>query len=360
MSIMGGGERVAIHSMLSGQKLGWHITLLSEEFDTRRFEDFFGCDGLFERVKRIAYPEFKPKLYPGFLLYQRLYYYQKQFRKLLNRRSEFDLILGTQDVGYVPTTNVPIIQYCYFPEYFRHLKSATSSPFWKLYYEPARVFYRGRVQLIGKFLAVSDFTRGFIKQVWNRDSITLYPPCPVQLYDYDNTTKENLVVTVGRIVPEKRMHILAQIAKVLPKFQFAIIGSTSSQDTSYFQHLENLAPRNLTIIQSPLRKVKDVLAKAKVYVHCAENEHFGITIIEAMAAGCVPIVHDSGGPREIVTETIGYRWRTVDEAAGQVSNLVHDDYLREKLSKAAQTRARQFSPEVFESSLAKMLTTYLK
>ena len=54
MSIMGGGERVAIHSMLAGMNMGHEVTLLSEEFDVQRFEDFFGCYGLFEKVRQLS------------------------------------------------------------------------------------------------------------------------------------------------------------------------------------------------------------------------------------------------------------------------------------------------------------------
>ena len=91
------------------------------------------------------------------------------------------------------------------------------------------------------------------------------------------------------------------------------------------------------------------------YVHCAKDEHFGITIVEAMAAGCVPIVHDSGGPIEIVTNDVGFRWRELPVAARQIVKLTENDQLREKLSAAASARAQQFRPEVFESEIARVL-----
>ena len=49
-----------------------------------------------------------------------------------------------------------------------------------------------------------------------------------------------------------------------------------------------------------------VLAKAKVYVHCARGEHFDIAIVEVVAAVCLPVVHASGGSRESVTEEVCY------------------------------------------------------
>jgi glycosyltransferase involved in cell wall biosynthesis len=109
---------------------------------------------------------------------------------------------------------------------------------------------------------------------------------------------------------------------------------------------------------SPLRKLRDVLARAKIYVHCARNEHFGISIVEAMAAGCVPVVHDSGGPREIVTDEVGYRWTIVDKAVEFVSELIADDGLRRTMSNAAMSRAENFRPETFEATLANVIRRY--
>ncbi|HEX9239627.1 MAG TPA: glycosyltransferase, partial [Candidatus Bathyarchaeia archaeon] len=108
-------------------------------------------------------------------------------------------------------------------------------------------------------------------------------------------------------------------------------------------------------VLSPLRKVKDVLGRAMAYVHCAENEHFGITIVEAMAAGCVPIVHDSGGPREIVTIDVGFRWSDLSTAARQITTLSENDHLRRRFSAASSARAKRFRPEAFESEIARVL-----
>src|SRR5207244_11868431 len=92
-----------------------------------------------------------------------------------------------------------------------------------------------------------------------------------------------------------------KIARRMTRLHFAIIGSLSPDKKSYSDMLKKTAPSNVSFVLAPLRKVKDILGKAKVYVHSALNEHFGITIVEAMAAGCVPVVHISGGARELVT-----------------------------------------------------------
>src|SRR4029077_9200470 len=137
----------------------------------------------------------------------------------------------------------------------------------------------------------------------------------------------------------------------IPAVDFAVIGSMAPEGRSYYEGLRAAAPSNVSFIVSPLRKVKDILGQAKVYVHSAHNEHFGITIVEAMAAGCVPVVNDTGGPREIVSADVGYRWDDVNQAVEQVSNLIQNDALRRELSKAAALRAKEFGPDAFESGL---------
>jgi len=356
LSVKGGGERVAIHSILAATKAGHEVSLLSEEFDEASFADFYGCPGLFDKVDRFYYPAFKPVLGPRFLLYQRLIYHWLRIRKAVSRDS-FDIVLSTQDIGYVPSTHAPVIQYCYFPEYFSHLQTG-SSPVWRLYYRPASTYYRNRVRRVGILLSVSDFTRGFVAKKWERDSKTVYPPCPVEDYsEFTNVkSRENLVVTIGRIVPEKRFHLFIELARIVPRTRFVAIGSLSDETSAYYDQLKKSAPENVSFVLSPLRKVRDILGRAIAYVHCAENEHFGITIVEAMAAGCVPIVHDSGGPKEIVTSDVGFRWSNLSVAARQIVMLAENDSLRRELSAAASVRARQFRPEVFESEMTRILT----
>jgi glycosyltransferase involved in cell wall biosynthesis len=211
---------------------------------------------------------------------------------------------------------------------------------------------------VGTLLSVSDFTRGFVAKKWERDSKTVYPPCPVEDFsEFTNVkSRENLVVTIGRIVPEKRFHFFVELARIVPKTRFVAIGSLSDETSTYYDQLKKSAPENVSFVLSPLRKVRDILGRAMAYVHCAENEHFGITIVEAMAAGCVPIVHDSGGPREIVTSDVGFRWSNLSVAARQIVMLAENDSLRRELSAAASVRARQFRPEVFESEMTRILT----
>jgi len=355
LSVLGGAEQVAIHSLRAIVENGHQASLISEQFDIAKLEDFLGCQGLLDKVDRLSFPVFNPLVSKGFLLYQQLYYFQKETRRILRDHREFDLILSTQDVGYVPATNTRTIQYCYFPDYFAHMHEGQASFWWNLYYSPARAYYHERVRHVNDFLSVSDYTGRFIRKVWGRESTTLYPPCPIEQYKSFGEDKENLVITIGRIVPEKRMHDFLEIASGSPSFRFVIIGAFDDKNPQYYNSLRKSASPNVSFILSPLRGAKDVLRRAKVYVHCARNEQFGIAIVEAMAAGCVPVVHDSGGPPEIVTNDVGFRWKNTDVAISQIASLFAHERLRVELSRRASDRATQFSSDKFESKILETL-----
>jgi GT2 family glycosyltransferase len=78
----------------------------------------------------------------------------------------------------------------------------------------------------------------------------------------------------------------------------------------------------------------------------AAQEHFGITIVEGMASGAVPVVYNSGGPPEIITNgKNGYLFDTLDELIDYTWTLAADPQLWKRLSRAARERAGDFSPE---------------
>ena len=114
-------------------------------------------------------------------------------------------------------------------------------------------------------------------------------------------------------------------------------------------------------------KVRRLLAEASIYWHAGgfgedpdrhpeRFEHFGIAVVEAMAAGAVPLVFAAGGPAEIVQDGVnGYHWRTLDELITLTRRLIADPDLHRRLGAAAQQRATEFSVERFKEAVARLL-----
>jgi len=74
--------------------------------------------------------------------------------------------------------------------------------------------------------------------------------------------------------------------------------------------------------------------------HSGVTESFGRVVVEAMAAGCVPLVDPRGGPAETVVNGVtGTHCRTPDDFIDRVRRLYHDRALWGRLSLAARARA---------------------
>jgi glycosyltransferase involved in cell wall biosynthesis len=70
-----------------------------------------------------------------------------------------------------------------------------------------------------------------------------------------------------------------------------------------------------------LNRLFSIMRRAKVYFHPMIGEHFGMSIVEAMAAGLIPIVRDIGGQTEFVP--LKYQFSTIEEAAEMVSSAFY-------------------------------------
>ena len=77
-------------------------------------------------------------------------------------------------------------------------------------------------------------------------------------------------------------------------------------------------------------------------------EHFGITTVEAMAAGCVPVVIAKGGQPEIVQHgKNGFLWNTLEELQQSTLQLMQDPALASSLSQQAVQDSRQYATDAF-------------
>jgi glycosyltransferase involved in cell wall biosynthesis len=98
--------------------------------------------------------------------------------------------------------------------------------------------------------------------------------------------------------------------------------------------------------------------KSKIYLHLMPYEHFGISIVEAMASGCVPIVHKSGGPWYDILERkeiYGYAYSSVIEATTKIKMLLNDPKHYVEKALLALERTKAFTYEKFSERLCKLL-----
>jgi alpha-1,2-mannosyltransferase len=210
----------------------------------------------------------------------------------------------------------------------------------------------------------SRFNQRIVRKHLGLKSIVIYPP--VNVYEIGLMVKnacwrEDLVVTVSRFRLAKRLEIVPQIVKCVGKGRFLIIGSADTDSVDCILILGKEArkmgveERVHILLNKPFRVILKNLVKAKVYLHTQPTEAFGMSVVEAMAAGCVPVVPRCGGPWFDILDckqgVYGFSYRNIGEAAEIINRLLEDDVLRENVASRAKERALAFDSSIFEKKI---------
>ena len=227
------------------------------------------------------------------------------------------------------------------------------------------------------FFANSNFTRAHVLDRWGVEAKTCYPPCNSDMSHRAGDQRARVILSVGRFqaqghnVPHKNQHILVEAFSRMPDliedgWELHLVGALSKDaaDREYFDHLSELA-RGLPVVlvaNASNDQLESHMAKANLYWHAQgfgtdaskhpeAQEHFGISTVEAMSRGVVPLVYAQGGPLEIVT-AVGsdLGWTSVSELVGQTHQLVTDVRLPDLREDCAH-RARDFSTLAFTNRI---------
>jgi alpha-1,2-mannosyltransferase len=343
MSIFGGGERVCLNVVRALMEEGINVTLVSEPIDPNMLKTFLGFN--LSGFVHVPYKKFKLR-FKKFSVYQGILHFNFSKPKIKRIVKDYDIEFLTQSVAFTLGAGRKTIAYVHFPEFFVHLELAKPKTrwFWKFYYAPMLSYLRNKVHKIDIFICNSEYTKKAIKEKWGKDAIVVYPP--VDIEKIKPASKENLVVTVGRFVKGKNYETVLEVARLLPTINFMIIGR--KQDPNYFEKLRILKPNNVTLLTDlSQEELFREIARAKVYLHTMIGEHFGISIVEAMAAGCIPVVHNSGGQREVVGK-LGFLYNDVKDCKECILKAMSkDDTDIHKII----TFAKNFSSENFRNRI---------
>lgn len=114
--------------------------------------------------------------------------------------------------------------------------------------------------------------------------------------------KENLVLTVGNIdspnLFRKGLEPFVRAAAFLPEYQFALVGSWKDDAIDF---LKSIATKNVLFTgYVSNEELLEYYRRASVYVQASLHEGFGMSVAEAMLAGCIPVVTRAGALPEVV------------------------------------------------------------
>jgi alpha-1,2-mannosyltransferase len=214
------------------------------------------------------------------------------------------------------------------------------------------------------FLANSNSTRIECVKRWDRnDCKILYPAVrmgEISSYRSSGDQKEDICIMLSRLCPEKKIELAINAfrSERLKDKRLIIAGYLARENINYYRYLiSSIRDKpNVKILPNCSRsQVILLLLKSKVLLHTKPGEHFGIAIVEAMAAGCTPIVHASRGPLEIVDYgKYGFTYREIPEIP-EIIDIAFSttDYFKEKMKE----RAVQFDLKHFERKFLEILNS---
>jgi glycosyltransferase involved in cell wall biosynthesis len=227
------------------------------------------------------------------------------------------------------------------------------------------------VTTYGKVVSNSAFTQGWVERRWGIESDVLFPPITL----HERGTKDNVIAHVGRFFPAHLGHSKKQLELVqafrslvdegVADWELHLVGGCSVDGQGYLEEVEAAAagyPVRFHV-NATGTELSALLARASIYWHASGYgvdpdkepdvlEHFGISTVEAMSAGAVPLVLAAGGLVETVRHgRDGYHFRTLDGLVAMTRRLVDDPALLAHMSESAEARAHDFGIEAFTARL---------
>ncbi|XP_078050641.1 ALG11 alpha-1,2-mannosyltransferase isoform X1 [Augochlora pura] len=236
----------------------------------------------------------------------------------------------------------------------------------------------------------SSWTEDHINAIWKCPLKThrIYPPCDVKhltelkLLSEDDKSDIIRIVSVAQFRPEKNhplmlraMDELRSIVKeeIWDKIRLILIGSCRNvedevrvkdmQDLSKHFALDENVEFKLNI---PYSELVSELQRATIGLHTMWNEHFGISVVECMAAGLIVIAHASGGPRADIIETQpgsqnGFLAEEAEEYARIMAHIISmNPEDRNIIKTTARASVSRFSDEVFEREFLRTIEPFFR
>lgn len=197
-------------------------------------------------------------------------------------------------------------------------------------------------------------TLGRIDRYYGLSADIIYPPVDTSRY----TCREygDFWLSVNRLYPEKRIELQIEVFRSLPGERLVIVGGYAKGDHAapYAQRILQSLPENVEITGSiPEDQLLDLYARCRGFICTALDEDFGMTPVEAMAAGKPVVAVNEGGYRETVTPDTGMLTASDKQAVADAVTYVSRDPGRYR--EACLERAALFDISVFQNRIRSLV-----
>jgi glycosyltransferase involved in cell wall biosynthesis len=143
-----------------------------------------------------------------------------------------------------------------------------------------------------------------------------------------------------------------------------IVGSSYAGTRDYLVFLRVLAQANsswMTLHEDPSRgELAELAARQRYGMHVQIDEHFGMTVAEMVRAGCIPFVHNSGGPPDIVGHDSRLIYESEEDAAQKIMQVLGDPAAQEDIRQRLALQKDFYSVETFVRAIRAEVERALK
>jgi glycosyltransferase involved in cell wall biosynthesis len=267
---------------------------------------------------------------------------------------------GQLHVGYVhsPMRYAWDLQH----EYLRHsgmnrgLKGALAR--WMLH--RMRAWDQASATRMDVVVANSTYIAERIRKAWGRDSVVIHPPVDVQGFAL-RRNKEEFFLVASRMVPYKRVDLVAQAFRRMPDRKLVIVGGgpCEAQVRSAAGGAPNIEIRG----HVPQDELVRLMQGARACLHAAE-EDFGIALVEAQACGTPMIAFGHGGARDIVRPPPAAHPTGVLFPAQTAASIIQamelfDRHVSSITPEACRRNAMRFTRERFRAAMLQLVASNL-
>lgn len=134
-------------------------------------------------------------------------------------------------------------------------------------------------------------------------------------------------------------------------------GALADKLQAYIDSKAALHKRVFLLRNLPYGRVEEFLRRSAIGLHTMWNEHFGISVVEMVAAGLITVAHNSGGPKaDIIQPGVnGFLASESDEYAELFVKILSSRNQDEMSAIRTQARASavNYSDELFEQRVVR-------
>jgi glycosyltransferase involved in cell wall biosynthesis len=203
------------------------------------------------------------------------------------------------------------------------------------------------------YVANSTAVADRIQRFYGRDATVVPPPVATGDFPRDVERDPAHFLWVHRLVPYKRPLEVAEAFRELPDLRLTMVGLGPLE-----AELRASAPGNVELLGWTEREeLARLFAGAGGFIHVGE-EDFGISMVEALAAGTPVVAADRGGARDIVRPGVdGVRIANASDPA-EIRAGIRELAAREWDAEALRRSADRFSEERFQERFAELLRAH--